>query len=368
MALCVSIGCRAEPAKKLIEFGWDQPSAAFMHEHIGDMEESPFDGCVYDVKYAGPADETGSFSWRVWGQRRFTSAELQAARAHLEATPLRRFRHNFLRVNVTPGDVDWYDDFSSVIENMRLAASLARAGRSAGLLLDTETYEASLFSYAARPQRDTYSWQEYAARARQRGREIMRAIQEPFPGLTLFLTFGHSVPWHVTQADGTSLSETRYGLLAPFVDGLIDGAEGQTKIVDGYELSYGYRDTSRFAEAYAEMETGLLPIVADPRRYQLTTSIGFGIWMDYGQPRYGWYPRDLRRNYFTPERFEAVVRAALHHADEYVWIYTERPRWWSKTGGRIALPTAYEEALWRARMGTGENPRPSDPRSGVPVR
>ena len=36
-------------------------------------------------------------------------------------------------------------------------------------------------------------------------------------------------------------------------------------------------------------------------------------------------------------------------ADEYVWIYTETPRWWSKEGGPVKLPKAYEEAVRKAR-------------------
>jgi hypothetical protein len=45
------------------------------------------------------------------------------------------------------------------------------------------------------------------------------------------------------------------------------------------------------------------------------------------------------------------VRQALALADEYVWIYSETPRWWSKEGKPIKLPEAYEAALRRARSG-----------------
>src|SRR5689334_1414081 len=33
--------------KRLIEFGWDEPDTAFMKKHIGEMEKTPFDGCVF---------------------------------------------------------------------------------------------------------------------------------------------------------------------------------------------------------------------------------------------------------------------------------------------------------------------------------
>ncbi len=55
--------------------------------------------------------------------------------------------------------------------------------------------------------------------------------------------------------------------------------------------------------------------------------------------------------HFTPEELEAAVRAALRAADEYVWIYSETPRWWTDAGPPAKLPEAYAEALRRAKGG-----------------
>jgi hypothetical protein len=340
------------PARKtLIEFGWDEPDTAFLRARIGEMEQSPFDGCVFHVNAAGSDGKPASLTWSFWGRRAFTEAELAPALADLRATRLTRFTHNFLRVNTTPGDLDWFDDESALRANARLAARLAREGRCAGVLLDTEQYEKPLFSY--RKQRDaaSKSWDDYASRARLRGRAVMSAFQEGFPGLTVLLTFGHSLPR--TQSDGgkTPLADGEYGLLAPFLDGLIDAAEGTTKVVDGYELSYSYKDRSKFAGAADLMKKDVLPIVADPEKYGRVVSAGFGLWMDYDWRKTGWDVDDPAKNYFTPEAFESSVRAALEVADEYVWIYTETPRWWSESGKPAKLPVAYVEAVRRARKG-----------------
>src|SRR5207302_220829 len=67
------------PAKKLIEFGWDEPGPAFMREHIAEMEKTPFDGCVFHIEYTKPANGSGSFTWEAWGSRAFDMAELQKA-------------------------------------------------------------------------------------------------------------------------------------------------------------------------------------------------------------------------------------------------------------------------------------------------
>ena len=131
-------GCRRE--KHLIEFGWDEPDTAFLRRHIEAMERTPFDGCVFRIEYHTPAGEKGKLSWKTWGRRAFERRDIEAAVADLRATKRKRFTHLFLRANVTPGDVDWFDDFTPVLANLRLAAEAAREGKCRGLLLDTEPY------------------------------------------------------------------------------------------------------------------------------------------------------------------------------------------------------------------------------------
>ena len=84
--------------------------------------------------------------------------------------------------------------------NARLAAKLAREGRCAGILFDVEEYEGGLFTYPKQRDAKAKSWDEYAAQARRRGREVMAAFQEGYPDLTVFLTFGHSLPRHQVRA------------------------------------------------------------------------------------------------------------------------------------------------------------------------
>src|SRR5689334_8371251 len=101
IALSASVSHSAEviARKKLIEFGWDEPGPAFMRDHIAEMEKTPFDGCVFHVDYAKPANGTGSFTWEAWGSRSFEMVELQKALDDLKATPFHRFTNNFLRFN-----------------------------------------------------------------------------------------------------------------------------------------------------------------------------------------------------------------------------------------------------------------------------
>jgi hypothetical protein len=354
LALSISRAAAANATakpKRLIEFGWDEPDPAFMRRHIAEMERAPFDGCVFHLNYTAPDGKKGSFTWECWGRRAFTEAELRPDLEDLKATPFRRFTHNFLRFNTTPADLDWFDDFSPVLNNARLAARAAREGKCQGLLFDIEQYNHHLFDYHQQRDAGKKSWEEYSAQVRRRGQEVMQAFQQGFPGLTVFLTFGYSLPWSQSQGGKKPLSECTYGLLAPLLDGMVEAARGRTRLVDGYELSYSYKDPARFAAAYQTVREGLLSIVADPEKYHRVFSVGFGVWMDEDWRRKGWDTTDLTKNYYTPSEFEASVRRALEVADEYVWIYTETPRWWSADGKRVSLPDSYEAALRRARQG-----------------
>jgi hypothetical protein len=357
VAAVVASAARELPRKKLIEWGWDEPDTAFLRAHIAEMEKTPFDGCVYHA-IARTASGPVNLTWHAWGRRAFREEELRQASDDLRSTRLVRFRSSFLRFNVTPAKLDWYDDHQAVLQNARLAARLARLGRSAGIALDTEQYEGRLFDYARQRDAGGRSFADYSAQARRRGRELMEAFEEGYPGLTLLLSFGHSYVYWLGFNFNKAPPDNPYGLLAPFVDGLVEGARA-ARIVDGHERSYWFKEPERFRGAYQLMRDAVPRIAADPASYRRKLSFGFGIWMDYEWRRFGWNTADPRRNYFSPQALYVSARAALETADEYVWIYTEQPRWWSPGGGPVKLPSAYDAALRRARRdGAGLARRP----------
>jgi hypothetical protein len=349
-------GLAPRTVKRLIEFGWDEPDTAFLRKHRAAIEQTPFDGCVFHVVSAAKDGKPENFAWLCWGRGAFADDELATAVDDLKATPFRRFTHNFLRFNTAPADLDWFDDHAAVLANARLAARVAREGRCVGILFDVEEYQGALFTYARQRDAATRSWDAYALQARRRGREVMEAFHAGFPGLTVFLTFGHSLPRSISLRTRKPLAECSSGLLAPFLDGMIEAARGDTRLVDGYELSYGYKRKAQFDDAYRLMRSGVLPIVGAPAEsYSRVVSAGFGLWMDHQWRTRGWDADDPSKNDFTPEAFEASLRWALERSDEYVWIYTETPRWWSPEGKRIQLPDAYDAAIRRARRDPAAN-------------
>lgn len=336
----IPAGAQAQGRKKLIEWGWDEPDTGFLRANIAKMEEYPFDGLVFHVTSA----KGGNFTWEMWGDRKFTLDEFHHSIDDLKATEFRRFTERFLRVNVTPGNVDWFQDeaWAVVLNNCGVAAQVAGRGGCKGFMFDVEQYNDSPFDYGKQKHRQQKSFEEYQAKVRQRGREWIEEVNRHFPEITILLTFGYRI---AQPPEGKSRADAPYGLLADFLDGMLQGCSAETKIVDAWEFSYPYKRREQFEQAFKTIKDVSLSWTAAPEKYRSHVAAGFGIWMDCGWRQTGWNLEDHSKNHFTPEEFQSSVRAALQISDQYVWIYTEQPRWW--TGER--LPAAYVSALSNAR-------------------
>jgi len=66
LATCIvfiaGISFAEEPAKKIIEWGWDEPDTMFIRENIERMEQHPFDGLIFHVV----SSKGGNFTWDMW--------------------------------------------------------------------------------------------------------------------------------------------------------------------------------------------------------------------------------------------------------------------------------------------------------------
>lgn len=326
--------------KKIIEWGWDEPDTKFMRQNIEKMEQFPFDGLVFHAT-SGKGD---NLAWEVWGGRKFAPDDFKQAVEDLKATKFNRFSDRFLRVNVTPAKTDWFDDhvWSSVANNFSVAAHVAKEGGCKGFMFDTEQYEGvTVFDYRQQKDKDKKTFAEYQAKVRQRGREWIKAVNKHYSDITILLTFGYDISYWQT-AKPKDRSTAAYGLLADFLDGVLDGCAKETVIVDAYEFAYPYKERKQFEQAYESITKKDLDWTGSPEKYKSQVKAGFGLWMDHKKK--GWDVADFSKNYFSPSEFEAAVRAALEVSDGYVWIYSERPKWWTNE----MLPKEYVDALMKA--------------------
>lgn len=344
MVMCLwtlAVSPASSSTPKLIEFGWDEPSTAYMREHVAEMETMPFDGVVFNVHYQDAQGKDSVLEWTGFGAMAIPWEALQPALDDLHTTHFRRFTDNFVRFNVTPGNVDWFDDFSAIVNNARMTARLVRRAKLKGILFDVEQYNDKLFDPAKQPGRDRHTVEEYVEQVRRRGAEVMTAFQREAPGLAVFLTYGYVLAG--TRRDDQLRHD--YGLLPAFLDGMFAAARGRTMIVDGWENSYGFRRPIQFETSYRQIHVGNRALCGVPDAYAKRVQAGFGLWMDLDWRRKGWDVDAVSKNAFTPQALETSLALALKRTDRYVWLYTEQPRWWP----REKLPDAYVEAVRQAR-------------------
>ena len=173
-------------------------------------------------------------------------------------------------------------------------------------------------------------------------------MQSEFPDIVVIFTYGYALPWSESNYGRKSMSKTEHGLLASFLDGMVSEAKGKTRFIEGNELAYGYTMASHFSKGRSSLTNDLKRIVENPIAYSRLFTISHGIWMDYDWRELGWNMNNPSRNPRNPALMENLTRQALLEADEYVWIYSETPQWWTTNGKPEMLPKEYDLALRKA--------------------
>jgi hypothetical protein len=337
--------------KKLIATGWDHPDSQRLLANLAEMEKRPFDGVVLDATGRNaegkPCSLGAAFSSQPW-QREWYRATVE----QLRSCKFSRFTDNFITLGANPGNVDWFDDegWQRIVEHWRIAAWVAKRSGCKGLLFDPEPYTPPFaqFNYAAQLGRKQHSFNDYAAMARRRGRQVMKAVVEEYPEITLFCYFMNSVNVTATgRADPRlALATHGYGLYPAMIDGWLDAAPSTVALVDGCESAYLYNSRQQFMESALAIKGACQELVSPENRakYRAQVEVSFGMYLDaYWNPKGSpWYIGGTGGG--RVERLRANTTAALAAADQYVWVYGERFRWWP-TPVRNVRPESWPEAV-----------------------
>lgn len=380
------------PRKKLIAVGWDSPSPSVLLKHLKEIEQTPFDGVriVIEVKDAdgkrvGPRRMLNDKPWK----REWFEEEIQ----QLQKAQSKKLTDNFLAVG-SSSTLDWFDDagWEQVVDHFRIVAWIAKKSGLKGILFNPEEGTANpAFSYNRQFSRTQYSFAEYAAKVRQRGREVMEAMAEEYPEMTLFSMFlnggnayssffktegngGHPSHFYfdgskVKPAGPESPSQVQerkaplekieggsYNLLPAFVNGWLDAIPPGMTMIDGLEQTYTSAEEARFIGWAHSVHNTAIPLVAPENRlkYRGQVQAGFGIYLDayINEPGSRYYvgpaPEDvgaadgIASKYPRIRRLEGSVRSAIENTDEYVWMWGEKYRWWP-TEVRKVNPQTWEE-------------------------
>jgi hypothetical protein len=344
---------RLPAAKKLIEYGWDMPTPAFVAENIRQMEKRPFDGLIMITA----SKRYGNVFMGKWD-----AADLADDLAAMQKIHWEKFKTNFLLIHAA-SDQDWFSDadWANVINNVEILARCAKAG-GCNLAFDAEPYGDSPWTYAKQKHAKEKSFAQYAAKVRERGRQFIEAIGGVIPDNVMLTCFTYSIfASEANIADPAkrdeALSRKSYGLYLPFLNGMLEGLGPRMTLIDGNESSYYYDSSEKFLLAYHAMRQEALNLV--PRelvpKFQTNTQASGAVYMDY---LYGKMGREVQPALkMTPEEqarwFEFNTYWALRSADEFVWCYNERLDWWQDKD----IPPGLEQAIINARTAIAEHHR-----------
>lgn len=258
---------------------------------------------------------------------------------NLKNTDFKQFTDIFIRFSCR-GNLEWFDDagWAQATKKIAMLAKFAKENKCVGLRMDPEFYgNQTKMSFKFDPALG-HSYDETWQKARQRGRDFMAAAAQVYPDMKLLIFFGLSVQFNYakTMDPYHAMSNARYALFYGFLNGMYDAMTPQMLIIDGNETA-GYRaqDETAYFKAYAEYKAHAWRLLAPENQSKwLQTSLGTSIYLDayFHDNKHSW---DIAPNldFNAPERlamFERNLGYAGKWSDEYIWIYGEVGRWWSR--------------------------------------
>lgn len=339
--------------KKLIATGWDMPDTKRLRENLAEIESRPFDGIVIEV--LGRKDDKNKNTCKLrWAflDEKWDRKWFQPAIDDLRACKFKKLTDNFILFNANPGGVDWFDDagWANIADHWRIAAWVAKQSGVKGILFDPEPYmrDHKQFGYPMQPARNKHTFAEYRRQARLRGRQVMKAISAEYKDITIFCYFLNSIQrWALAQSKPASvLEKSGYGLFPAFIDGWLDAAGAGVTLVDGCESAYRYNSQREYLESAVFIKGDAQKLIspANCARYRAQVQVSYGMYLDvYTNPKSSpWYVDPLGGT--RVKRLQTNLASAMRCADEYVWVYGEKFRWWATPDKRVGAKT-WDEAL-----------------------
>ena len=347
---------RSKPPKKLIGWGSDVAYPGKVQNNIRKIEELPLDGIVLSNFSGKKGGKDFTFDWECFGQQKFERKQLASTIQILKNIKFRRFTDNFLRFNLQPADVDWFDDFSAPLHNARMWSEVTQETGVKGWKFDVEDYKDKTFVYSKQKYANKKSFDEYAAQIRLRGRQMMEAIQSRFPNIVLLLSLAHSYVNRTPKASSKLATLSSYGLLPAFVNGLLEVAGPRVRLIDGQEQAYGYLTSEDYFRGYHDIHQRALELVPPKlwKKYRDKMEAGVAIFANFqlAVPRSVAQGKHWAATYLKPEErlrlFEQNVYQALKTTDEYAWLYSELMGWW-ESGHQLPTPKGALDAVRRAK-------------------
>ncbi|HET7116023.1 MAG TPA: hypothetical protein VFI29_06010 [Hanamia sp.] len=307
--------------KKLIEFGWDFPNISFLKANISQMEKAPFDGVVFSFDF----DIYNAFDTTQYPDSKFQYNDL--SQIHWK-----KFTDNFLLVRgASYTGAHWLDDKSwlKIIENLKKVSEALKISKAKGIGFDAEYYykDPSLNPWLYKSSLyNNLSYQEVGKVVRKRGEQFIQALQTNKPDIKILSFWLLLLPYF--QSVNQPIAETGMALYPFFVEGMLEGKNKTSEIIDGNENSYGFQKAETYitsAENLRDIGSKMISKSLLPEFNQI--SYAQAIYFDLLYAKLPQYDKGFDKQ--TKERWLADnLYNAYKTTDKYVWFYNERINWW----------------------------------------
>lgn len=307
--------------KKLIEFGWDYPNVSFLKANISRMEEAPFDGVVFAFDF----DIYNAFDTTQYPDSKFQYNDLSQIQ-------WKKFSDNFLLVRgASYTGAHWLDDagWSKIIENLKKVSLAVKMSKAKGIGFDAEYYykDPMLNPWLYKPSLyNNLSYEKVGKVVRERGKQFMQALETSKPDIKILSFWLLLLPYF--QSVKQPIAETGMALYPFFVEGMLEGKNNTSEIIDGNENSYGFQN----AETYITSSVNLRDIgsrMIDNSFIPEFDKVSYAQAIFFDQ-LYGKTP--IYEKGFDNNAKAKWLAYNLYNAykttDEYVWFYNERINWW----------------------------------------
>ena len=307
--------------KKLIEFGWDYPSVSSLKANIEKIEKAPFDGVCFSFDNA---------IYNAFDTLTFPSSKFQYN--ELSAINWKKFTDNFLIVRgASLSGANWLDDKSWI----KISQNIAKLSKSIvnpkikGIGFDPEYYfkDTTLNPWVYKAAYyNNLAYEQIGSYVRKRGKQFIEALQTYKPNVKIlcFWLLGLVYDQNRTKP----IEKTNMALYPFFIEGMLEGKNISSEIIDGNESSYSYQSFIPFITVGGYIRGKESELIAQSLRPKYKEiSIAEAVYLD---GLYGKHPKFEKG--FDKQTKEQWLKDNLYFAfkttDKYVWFYDERVNWW----------------------------------------
>lgn len=309
-------------SKKLIEFGWDYPKVSLLKSNIAEMEKAPFDGVVFSFDF----DIYNAFDTTQYPLSKFQYKDLSEIQ-------WKKFTDNFLLVRgASYTGAHWLDDNSwlKITENLKKVSQALAFSKAKGIGFDPEYYykDRTISPWVYKPSiYNNLSYEEVGDYVRRRGKQFIEALQSNKPDIKILCFWLIGLVY--MQSVNHPIAETGMALYPFFIEGMFEGKNKTSEIIDGNEKSYGYQKAEDFitsGDNLREIGSKMIKNSAALNFNQVSCAQAIFFDLIYAKlPQYDkGFDKQTKERWLTDNLYNAYKTT-----DKYVWFYDERINWWT---------------------------------------